>query len=116
MTVVTIDGPSGSGKGTIAALLARELGWRLLDSGALYRLTALAAMNHGVDFDDESSLEVLAGHLDVQFLPSETGEGLTTVLEGERGGCKSTNGRCWCHGFQGCGSAGCSGCAVAKAA
>ncbi len=86
VTVVTIDGPSGSGKGTIAALLARELGWGLLDSGALYRLTALAAMNHGVDFADESSLKVLAGHLDVQFLPSETGEGLTIILEGEQVG------------------------------
>ena len=62
VTVVTIDGPSGSGKGTIASLLARELNWGLLDSGALYRLTALAAMNHGVDFADEASLEVLAGH------------------------------------------------------
>ena len=84
VTVVTIDGPSGSGKGTIAALLAKELGWGLLDSGALYRLTALAAMNHGVDFTDEPSLEVLAGHLDVQFLPMESGEGLIIILEGER--------------------------------
>ena len=83
--VVTIDGPSGSGKGTVAALLARELGWHLLDSGALYRLTALAAMNHGVDFGDEASLEVLAGHLDVQFEPGETGE-LAITLEGERVG------------------------------
>ncbi|MFK0572346.1 (d)CMP kinase [Endozoicomonas sp.] len=86
VTVVTIDGPSGSGKGTVAALLARELGWGLLDSGALYRLTALAALNHGVDFTDESSLEVLAGHLDVQFLPLESGEGLTIILEGEQVG------------------------------
>ena len=85
VTVVTIDGPSGSGKGTIAALLARELGFGLLDSGALYRLTALAAMNHGVDLSDESSLEVLAGHLDVQFLPSEKDK-LTIVLEGEKVG------------------------------
>ncbi|WP_067517951.1 (d)CMP kinase [Endozoicomonas ascidiicola] len=85
VAVVTIDGPSGSGKGTIAALLARELGWGLLDSGALYRLTALAALNHGVDFSDESSLEVLAGHLDVQFLPSER-DGLVIVLEGEQVG------------------------------
>lgn len=84
--VVTIDGPSGSGKGTVAALLAKELGWHLLDSGALYRLTALAAMNHGVDFDDESSLEVLAGHLDVQFEPGQDGEGLTIILEGEKVG------------------------------
>lgn len=86
VTVVTIDGPSGSGKGTIAALLARELGWGLLDSGALYRLTALAAMNHGVDFEDEASLEVLAGHLDVQFIPDEDGKELTIVLEGEKVG------------------------------
>lgn len=86
VTVVTIDGPGGSGKGTIAALLARELGWGLLDSGALYRLTALAAINHGVDFTDESSLEVLAGHLDVRFLPSDNGQGLAIVLEGERVG------------------------------
>lgn len=86
VTVVTIDGPSGSGKGTIAALLARELNWGLLDSGALYRLTALAAMNHGVDFADETSLEVLAGHLDVQFLPAADGAGLTIILEGEQVG------------------------------
>ena len=86
VTVVTIDGPSGSGKGTIAALLARELNWRLLDSGALYRLTALAAMHHGVDLADEASLEVLAGHLDVQFLPASDGEGLAIILEGERVG------------------------------
>ena len=86
VTVVTIDGPSGSGKGTIASLLARELNWGLLDSGALYRLTALAAMNHGVDFADEASLEVLAGHLDVQFQPAPDGDGLTIVLEGEQVG------------------------------
>lgn len=86
VTVVTIDGPSGSGKGTIAALLARELNWGLLDSGALYRLTALAAMNHDVDFSDEASLEVLAGHLDVQFLPAEDGNGLIIILEGEQVG------------------------------
>ncbi len=85
-TVVTIDGPGGSGKGTVAALLARELGWGLLDSGALYRLTALAAMNHGVDFTDEPSLEVLAGHLDVQFVPAQQGGGLNIILEGERVG------------------------------
>ncbi|WP_257279669.1 MULTISPECIES: (d)CMP kinase [unclassified Endozoicomonas] len=84
--VVTIDGPSGSGKGTVAALLAKEFGWHLLDSGALYRLTALAAMNHGVDFSDEKSLEVLAGHLDVQFEPGAEGEGLKIILEGERVG------------------------------
>lgn len=84
--MVTIDGPSGSGKGTISALLAKELGWHLLDSGALYRLTALAAMNHGVDFGDESSLEVLAEHLDVQFELEQNGTGMSIVLEGEKVG------------------------------
>ncbi|KEQ17757.1 (d)CMP kinase [Endozoicomonas numazuensis] len=84
--VVTIDGPSGSGKGTVAALLAKEFDWHLLDSGALYRLTALAAMNHDVDFSDEKSLEVLAGHLDVQFEPGGEGETLKIILEGERVG------------------------------
>ena len=82
--VVTIDGPGGSGKGTIAGLLARELGWHLLDSGALYRLTALAAINHGVALDDAASLEVLAAHLDVQFLAAETEGGEAgIILEGE---------------------------------
>ncbi len=82
--VVTIDGPGGSGKGTLARLLARELGWHLLDSGALYRLTALAAVNHGVSLEDEESLKVLAAHLDVQFLAG--GDGVSEggiVLEGE---------------------------------
>ncbi|MGE8311849.1 MAG: (d)CMP kinase, partial [Pseudomonas protegens] len=66
--VITIDGPSGSGKGTIAGKLAKHLGWCLLDSGALYRLLAFAARNHGVDLTNEESLKLLAAHLDVQFL------------------------------------------------
>lgn len=80
--VITIDGPSGSGKGTLAQLLARQLGWHLLDSGALYRLVALAAANHRVALDNEASLAVLAGHLDVQFRNSGEG-GVSVVLEGE---------------------------------
>ncbi len=79
--VVTIDGPSGSGKGTICHLLAQKLGFHLLDSGALYRLTALAAIHHGVDTKNEDALEVLAGHLDVQFKVS--GNDIKIVLEGE---------------------------------
>lgn len=63
--VITIDGPSGSGKGTVAGMLARELGWKLLDSGALYRLLAFAAGNHGVDLTNEELLVKLAAHLDV---------------------------------------------------
>jgi cytidylate kinase len=81
--VITVDGPSGSGKGTVCRLLARTLGWNLLDSGALYRLVGLAARNHGVDMDNHPALEVLAGHLDVQF-ETQGGDGaLRIVLEGE---------------------------------
>ena len=81
--VVTIDGPSGSGKGTVAALLAAKLGWKFLDSGALYRLLAFAARNHGVDLTNEEALKVLAAHLDVQFDTAESGQGMRIVLEGE---------------------------------
>jgi len=81
LKVITIDGPSGSGKGTIAGLLARELGWRLLDSGALYRLLAFAARNHGIELDNEAALKTLAAHLDVQFFAEANGQRI--VLEGE---------------------------------
>lgn len=81
--VITVDGPSGSGKGTICSLLARELGWNLLDSGALYRLVGLAARHHGVALDDESALVVLAAHLDVQFETSANQHEVTIILEGE---------------------------------
>jgi cytidylate kinase len=80
--VITIDGPSGSGKGTICQLLARELGWELLDSGALYRLVGLAARHHGVELDNEEALVVLAAHLDVQFV-ARTDNSVQIILEGE---------------------------------
>ena len=79
--VITIDGPSGSGKGTIAGLLARQLGWKLLDSGALYRLLAFAARNHAIALNNEAALKTLAAHLDVQFLAEANGQRI--VLEGE---------------------------------
>ena len=72
--VLTIDGPSGSGKGTIARRVAEQLGWHLLDSGALYRLVALDAGNKGVDLADEASLAALAAELDVEFLVGDAGE------------------------------------------
>lgn len=81
--VMTIDGPSGSGKGTISRLVATRLGWHFLDSGALYRLVGLAAMNHAVALDDELSLKTLAAHLDVQFLSGEGGSESRILLEGE---------------------------------
>ena len=81
--VITIDGPSGSGKGTVAALLAAKLGWNFLDSGALYRLLAFAARNHGVDLTNEEALKLLAAHLDVQFGAAKDGHGMQIILEGE---------------------------------
>jgi cytidylate kinase len=81
--MITIDGPSGSGKGTISRLVAAKLGWHFLDSGALYRLVALAAMHHAVSFDDEVSLETLAAHLDVQFQADKDGVESRIILEGE---------------------------------
>ncbi len=65
--VIAVDGPSGSGKGTISRLLAEALGWHLLDSGALYRLTALAALDANVDPHDEQAVAELAANLDVGF-------------------------------------------------
>ncbi|MFC5302656.1 bifunctional 3-phosphoshikimate 1-carboxyvinyltransferase/cytidylate kinase [Azospira restricta] len=65
--VIAIDGPSASGKGTVAACVAAALGWHYLDSGALYRLTALAARRAGVAWDDESGVAAVAARLDVVF-------------------------------------------------
>jgi len=65
--VIAIDGPSASGKGTIAAKVAAELGWHYLDSGAIYRLTALAAQRAGVSWDDEPAVAEIAAGLDVEF-------------------------------------------------
>lgn len=65
--VITIDGPTASGKGTIAHRVASALGWDVLDSGALYRLTALAVRQSGVDADDELAVAQVAAELDVAF-------------------------------------------------
>jgi 3-phosphoshikimate 1-carboxyvinyltransferase len=74
--VMTIDGPSGAGKGTLCQLLAEKLGWHLLDSGALYRATGLAAQWDGVLPDDEATVAGLAGSLELRF------EGGRTWLRG----------------------------------
>src|SRR2546423_5197113 len=65
--IVTIDGPSGSGKGTISRAVARQVGWHLLDSGALYRLVALAGLAAGLDSADERGHGELAARMDVAF-------------------------------------------------
>ena len=79
--VITIDGPSGAGKGTIAQKLASKLGFHILDSGSLYRLTALASLKSGVDIEDESKLANIALNLPVTFKPTE--KGLEILLNGE---------------------------------
>lgn len=65
--VITIDGPSGSGKGTISRRLARHLGWHLLDSGALYRLLALTALQQEIALDDEPALAIAAAGMNIVF-------------------------------------------------
>ncbi|MGD8358544.1 MAG: (d)CMP kinase, partial [Lysobacterales bacterium] len=77
-----IDGPGGSGKGTIAMRLAEELGWNLLDSGALYRLVAVAAIDRGIGADQEEALGRLAAGLDVTFGGSR--DGMVILLDGHR--------------------------------
>jgi len=72
--VLTIDGPSGSGKGTVSRAAARRLGWALLDSGALYRLVALAGRRAGLDLDDAVGLGSLARQLDIRFDSTPDGE------------------------------------------
>ena len=65
--VITIDGPSGAGKGTAARLIALELGFHLLDSGAIYRILGLAATDAGIEFDDIEALVALSNSLDLRF-------------------------------------------------
>lgn len=67
--IITVDGPSGAGKGTLCYALAEKLGYALLDSGAIYRVTALAALQRKTDLTNETDLAELARHLDIQFIP-----------------------------------------------
>jgi len=75
--VIAIDGPSASGKGTIAALVARELGFHYLDSGAIYRVTAYAALQAGLALEDEAALIDMARRMELRF------EGGEVFLEGQ---------------------------------
>lgn len=84
--VITVDGPAGSGKGTISTRVAKELGWYLLDSGALYRLVALSAIKNNIALTDHQGLGTIARELDVTFDITDatdmTNE-VTVLLEGE---------------------------------
>lgn len=79
--VITVDGPSGSGKGTICQLLAKALGFQLLDSGALYRLTAVACVSKGIALEDAQAAAEVARHLNVTFEPSD--KGVIAILDGK---------------------------------
>jgi len=84
--VITIDGPSASGKGTVAERVATALGFHFLDSGALYRLTALSAMKQGVALDDEARVAELAAHLPASFHDGSvwlSGENVTDAIRAE---------------------------------
>ncbi|MEF8717809.1 MAG: bifunctional 3-phosphoshikimate 1-carboxyvinyltransferase/cytidylate kinase [Candidatus Accumulibacter necessarius] len=84
--VIAIDGTSASGKGTVAARVAQTLGWHYLDSGALYRLTALAARRGGVSWDDEAGVAAIAAGLDVEFAGTRitlSGDEVADVIRSE---------------------------------
>lgn len=79
--VITIDGPSGTGKGTVSLRLAQQLGWHFLDSGALYRLVAYGAKQKGLNFDDPAALANYARHLPVSFEARSDGRDPKIFLE-----------------------------------
>ncbi len=79
--VIAIDGPSGAGKGTLSQLVAKRLGYHLLDSGALYRLVALSAIKQAADLQDEQTIADIASQLQVRF--DVTGDATRVVLAEE---------------------------------
>jgi len=101
--VIAVDGPSGSGKGTVCRLVARALGWHLLDSGALYRLVALAGDRAGLDASDQAGHAALAGSLDIRFEVDEAGtervllggEDITRELRSEKAGNAASRVAAW---------------------
>jgi cytidylate kinase len=80
--VITVDGPSGTGKGTLCSYLASWLDWRLLDSGALYRVLAFAAEQQELQLEDKAGIANLASNIDVAFSSPDKSEEITVILEG----------------------------------
>ncbi len=96
--VITVDGPTASGKGTLASAVAKALGYHFLDSGAVYRATALAAMRVGARADDEQHLAQLAGHLDLHFTGTAillSGQDVTETLRLEEVGALASRISAW---------------------
>ncbi len=81
--ILTIDGPSGVGKGTVARIMAQKLGWHLLDSGAIYRAFALAVDARGIGIGNEDTLEKIAQTLDLTFKTEEGSELVSVFLNGK---------------------------------
>ena len=81
--VLTIDGPSGSGKGTVGQILAQRLGWHFLDSGALYRVVGVVATRERVSLDDKPALSRLATSMDIHFVPRTDGGAAAVLLHGK---------------------------------
>lgn len=91
--VITIDGPSGTGKGTVAHMIAAKLGWNILDSGILYRVLGLAVEKAGIALSNPNAIVLIAEHLGVSFVQSNNdvrttldGEDVTEVLRSEHYG------------------------------
>ncbi len=80
--IITIDGPSGAGKGTVCVKLAKSLGWPLLDSGAIYRVLALGAIKHDIDNSDIERLSDYAASIDIAFPLDENSDLVDVILEG----------------------------------
>ena len=82
--IVAIDGPAGSGKSTIAKEIARQLGFNKLDTGAMYRAVTFAALDRGIDLDDEAAIDALAEQIEIRFT-NDTGEDTRLTIDGDIG-------------------------------